>query len=119
MTEEEFMLCKKEIAEIHKAYNDGNKSIKPSFKYIVVLANNDFIVTRNLDVAQEKAIEYGNKNNDFITIYEVVQVYDATYRTKLRYSYRPAYRELKEESDLRDCMHIAWRTRGELLEVCK
>ena len=113
------ILCKKEISEIHKAYNDGNKSIEPSFKYIVVLDNDNFIVTQNLDVAQEKAIEYGNKTDDFVTIYEVRQVSDATYRTKLRYSYHPAYKELREESDLRDCMHIAWRTRGELLEVCK
>ena len=110
----------KEIQHIHREYEKGIKNIKPSFNYIVVKTmTDDFIVTRTLDQAKDKAIEYGDKEQELFDIYEVQQYPDGSYRAVIIFSYNFYKKELFEEYEIHNCMHIAWRTRGDLLEVCK
>ena len=107
-----------EIQQIHREYEKEIKNIKPSFNYIVVETfSDDFIVTRTLQQAKEKAIEYGNQKQELYDIYEVKLYPDNTYRAVIVYSYDYAKKELREEHELRNCLHVAWRTRGDLLEV--
>ena len=107
-----------EIQQIHRAYDKGIKNIKPSFNYIVVETFSDnFIVTKTLQQAKEKAIEYGTQRQELYDIYKVEIYPDNTYRAVIVYSYHFAKKELYEENEIHNCMHIAWRTRGDLLEV--
>lgn len=116
--EELFKQVREEIKLIHSVYDSGNKSIKPSFRFIAVSLDTDnFIVAKTLDVIQEKAAEYGAKLCQIFDIFEVEEFSDKTYRAVVKYSYFPG-KGIKEEHELRNCMHIAWRTRGDLLEVC-
>ena len=116
MTEESTL---KEILHIHENYEkEGGKCIKPSFNFIVVCTNtDDFIVTKTLQQAKDKAIEYGKKMNEIFDIYEVVLYPDNTYRASIRFYFFPNENDLREDNSIKDCMHIAWRTRGALLEV--
>ena len=108
-----------EIKLIHSKYEEGIKNIKPSFEYIVMnISNDDFIVTNSLDKAKEKAIEYGDKLNEIFDIYKIEFYPDKTYRAVVAYSYFPTEKDVHEEIEIHNCMHISWRTRGELLEVC-
>ena len=50
-------------------------------------------------------------------IYEVQYYPDNTYRATLIYSCRYTKNGLMGDHDFRDCMHIAWITREELLEA--
>ena len=116
--EELFKQVKEEIKLIHSVYDSGNKSIKPSFRFIAVSLDTDnFIVAKTLADIQSKAAEYGTKSGQIFDIFEVEEFPDKTYRAVVKYSYFPD-KGIKEEHELHNCMHIAWRTRGDLLEVC-
>jgi hypothetical protein len=108
---------KNEIKHIHEEYDkEGGKSIKPSFNYIVVVeSSDDFFVTDTLSEAKDIAIEYGTEHNKFMSIYEV-KLFGNEYKANLIFAYKWYKRELVEDSE-RYPMHIAWRTRGDLLEV--
>lgn len=108
-----------EIKLIHKSYlKEGGKSIKPSFKYLVVRTmTDDFITTKTLQQAKDKIFEYGDKLKDIFDLYEINLFPDGTYRACIRYYYFPSEKGLCEDGDLHNCMHVAWRTRGELLEA--
>jgi len=55
--EELFNQVREEIKLIHSVYDSGNKSIKPSFRFIAVsLDTDDFIVAKTLAVIQEKLL---------------------------------------------------------------
>ena len=113
--EELFRQIREEIKLIHSVYDSGNKSIKPSFRFIAVSLDTDnFIVAKTLADIQSKAAEYGTKSGQIFDIFEVEEFSDKTYRAVVKYSYFPD-KGIKEEHN---CMHIAWRTRGDLLEVC-
>jgi len=101
--EELFKQVREEIKLIHSVYDSGNKSIKPSFRFIAIsLDTDDFIVAKLCQI-------FG--------IFEVEEFPDKTYRAVVKYSYFPGM-GIREEHELRNCMHVAWRTRGDLLEVC-
>jgi hypothetical protein len=108
----------KEIELIHKNYlEEGGKSIKPTFKYLVVRTmTDDFITAKTLQQAKDKIFEYGDKLEDIFDLYEIKLFSDGTYRACIRYCYFPC-KNLREDNDIKNCMHVAWRTRGELLEV--
>ena len=108
-----------EIRHIHEEYDkEGGKSIKPSFNYIVVVdTSDDFFVTDTLSVAKNIAIEYGTEHKEFISIYEV-KLFGNEYKANLIFAYKWYKRELVEDSE-RNPMHIAWRTRGDLLGVAE
>ena len=106
-----------EIKRIHAEYGkEGGKSIKPSFNYIVIVdSSDDFFVTDTLSEAKNIAIEYGSEHKEFMSIYEV-KLFGNEYKANLVFAYKWHKRELVEDSE-RNPMHIAWRTRGDLLEV--
>lgn len=105
-----------EIRHIHEEYDKDGKSVKPSFNYIVVVdSSDDFFVTDTLSEAKNIAIEYGSEHNEFMSIYEV-KLFGNEYKANLTFAYKWHKRELVEDSE-RNPMHIAWRTRGDLLEV--
>lgn len=108
-----------EIRHIHEEYDkEGGKSVKPSFNYIVVVdSSDDFFVTDTLSKAKDIAIEYGTAHNKFMSIYEV-KLFGNEYKANLIFAYKWHKRELVEDSE-RNPMHIAWRTRGYLLEISK
>ena len=113
------MTVKNEIKLIHEEYDkEGGKSIKPSFSYIVVVeSSDDFFVTDTLSEAKDIAIEYGTEHDEFMSIYEV-KLFGNEYKANLIFTYEWHKRELIENSE-RYPMHIAWRTRGDLLKVGK
>lgn len=119
MTKEDVL---KEIKVIHNEYDKPNgKCIKPSFKYIVVMNDSDdFIVTTSLHSADEKAIEYGDKLQDWASVYEVIySESDKTYKAKGLHTYVFYKKDFEDYLVLCDReMHVAWRTRGDLLEIC-
>ncbi len=108
---------KNEIKRIHEEYDkEGGKSIKPSFNYIVVVdSSDDFFVTDTLPDAKDIAIEYGTEHNEFMSIY-AVKLFGNEYKANLIFAYKWYKRELVEDFE-RNPLHIAWRTRGDLLEV--
>lgn len=108
---------KNEIKHIHEEYDkEGGKSIRPSFNYIVAVdSSDDFFVTDTLSGAKNIAIEYGTEHNEFMSIYEV-KLFGNEYKANLIFTYKWYKRELVEDSE-RNPMHVAWRTRGNLLEV--
>lgn len=111
-----------EIKHIHSEYNNPHgKEIKPSFKYVVVMNDtDDYIVTSSLPIADEKAIEYGNKLQDWASVYEVVySESDKTYKARGIHTYHFYDKSFRDDFFMCDrSMHVAWRTRGDLLEVC-
>ena len=108
-----------EIGHIHEEYDkEGGKSIKPSFNYIVVVdSSDDFFVTDTLSEAKSIAIEYGSEHNEFMSIYEA-KLFGNEYKANLIFTYKWYKQELVEDSE-RNPMHIAWRTRGDLLGVAE
>lgn len=58
------------------------------------------------------------KENEIYDIFEVEFYPDKTYRAVVKYSYFFPNEDVHEEKEIYNCMHIAWRTRGDLLEVC-
>ena len=112
----------REIKLIHSEYDKPNgKCIKPSFKYLVVMNNtDDFIVTTSLSLADEKAIEYGTKFQDWVSVYEIIySESDKTYKAKGIHTYVFYKKDFVDDFMLCDReMHVAWRTRGSLLEIC-
>ena len=108
---------KNEIRRIHAEYGkEGGKSIKPSFNYIVVVnSSDDFFVTKKLSEAKNIAIEYGSEHKEFMSIYKV-ELFGSEYKADLVFAYIWHKRELFEDFE-RTPLHIAWRTRGDLLGV--
>ncbi len=106
-----------EIERIHAEYDkEGGKSIKPSFNYIVVVdSSDDFFVTDTLSEAKNIAIEYGTNHNTFMSVYKV-KLFGTEYKANLIFTYKWYRRELVEDFE-RNPMHIAWRTRGNLLNL--
>lgn len=109
------MSIEEEIKYIHDEYDKGNKSVKPSFKYIVMLPmDDDFDVANDLEEAKEKAIKYGNMNHRISEIFEVILAKDGTYRADKKFIYYDSSKELEDIWEFH-AMHIAWRTRGDYL----
>ena len=115
------MTLKEEIQSIHKEYRKGNKSVKPSFRYIVELTreydnNGDFYIAKDLAEAQEKALYYAEQPKVcWAEIFEVVSTTEG-YKAESRFICYSCLLTLREHYESFP-MHVAWRTRGKLLNT--
>ena len=120
-------MIEEEIKNIHQQYDLGNKSLKPSFRYIIMIEDvfgnhsDDFLVADSMSEAEEKALFLKNYEDniveDFVEIYEVIQNNAGEYIAKIRKSIHKEENDFKEYGDFyeRHPMHVAWRTRGNYL----
>lgn len=115
------MTLKEEIQNIHREYRKGNKGVKPSFRYIVELTkehgdNGDFYVAKDLAEAQEKALYYAKQPKViWAEIFEVVST-TGGYRAEPKFICYSDFLTFEECHDSFP-MHVAWRTRGKLLNT--
>lgn len=114
------MSIQEEIKFIHDQYNLGNKFVKPSFNYIVVIVetfgrhDDDFYVCNYLDKAKEKALELLPLTKDYVEIYKVEEFNDG-YKAREVLTIN-SFDKMFQEGYINDRpMHVAWRTRGECM----
>ena len=117
------MTIQEEIRHIHEEYDKGNKKVKPSFRYIIIIMESwgrhcdDFDVANSISEAEEKALVLKKLTEDFVEIYEVEQNFDGEFIARIIESIHSTGIDFKEYGKAyeRHPMHIAWRTRGSFL----